>query len=88
MADDDDKKSNPPADQDAPASDTVAHPESSNPAPNSSPPPVNTAAGADVVSQLTDRVEALETLVGAIVTGGPDTTPTKPPWTHRKWFGR
>lgn len=88
MADDDDKTTNPPANQDAPASDTATHPETANPAPAASPPPVNTAAGADVVAELMTRVEALETLVGAIVSGGPDSTPTKPPWTHRKLFGR
>jgi hypothetical protein len=87
MADnDDDKKDNPPTDQDAPATDTATHPETANPAPESTPPPVNTSAGADVVDQLNSRLSSLEQTVSALIQPQ-DTSPVRKPWTHRSFFG-
>lgn len=86
MDDDDDTNATTGANQDAPVTDTATHPETANPAPASTPPPVNTAAGADAIAQLTSRVDTLEGMVTALVTPS-DTTPVRKPWTHRKFFG-
>lgn len=71
-----------------PVADTVTHPETTNPAPESTPPPV--ASHADLhstVAGLIDRVDGMEALLTKVVSVKPDSTPDKGPWTHRK-FGR
>lgn len=70
-----------------PVGDTPAHPEHNNPAPETTPPPVDPPAGNDALSELAKRVDEHEALLTGLLRTG-DSTPARKPWTHRKMFGK
>jgi hypothetical protein len=78
MADDDDKKETTPPN---PATEPPV-----NDAPPPAPPANDPPKEDNAVGELLSRVESLETQVSTLITGQTDSSPVKPPWTHRKWF--
>lgn len=81
MADDDKKDDD----------NVVPEPEKTTPDPESTPPTVPEPEQPnddlrEIVSGLANRVEELTATVTALAESGQDTTPVKPPWTHRRLF--
>lgn len=70
-----------------PVKETVVEPEKVNPTPEHTLPPVDPPHAdsdlRDLVKDLADKVEGLETLVRELAPTEKDTTPSKPPWTHK-----
>lgn len=72
--------------------ETVEHPETANPSPEVTPPPVAKPEEAhdtvkEAVNALTERVSSLEEIIRGLTPSPRDTTPNKIPWTHRRFGG-